>query len=1195
MTSRSLAVALALVAVSACSEKKGGVLIVSVSSTTTLSASSVQLDVTAGGRMRTWTAELKAALPPAVDYAIQIPPDALGSVSVTATAGGQTAMGSTTVAAGQTATMSLVFGQVAMGDGGADLVGATVDMIGQSADGGTDMVGQAGDMVGATGDMVGQAGDMVGATGDMAGATGDMATSPSLSSNPPSLSFGDIATNATSAGVSVTITNNGTGSTGTLTVSSGNAVFAISADTCSTKVLAPTGTCSFTVTFGPTAQMAYNSSISVGGLSISAIGTGVAPGALQATPSSRTFSNFVLGTTLLKQSFSIKNTGGVNSGTISVGTPSGTNAAEFQVTSTATCGGANLTPNATCTIEVTYNPGARGSHVASLDVTAATAGKVTISLSGNALDPARISLTAQTTADFGTVTIGSPKALKFVVANLGDVDMPAAPTIDFSVATTVLSVTNNNCSAALKAKGAGAGQENCTFDVVYAPMASGSLTSGIAVRATVTGVLDSPASVALTGQGQTAANLGVLPSMWNFNQQLLNTDSASKEFTITNSGQQPSGAITLALAGNQPGDFKIVTSASMDCAGVSLGFNQSCKATVVFRPTATGYRSATLSASGATAGSTPPVLQEGTGYTCTDNDGDGAVVESHAFDCGPVLKGDCNDSDPNNWSKCTTCKDTDGDGFFAGCDRYFNKMPDCDDTKQDVSHMPEIIGNGIDEDCDGQDLTVGDQQGVFVAPAGGPMGGNDANPGTKLLPVATLNKAASLAAAQGKRAVFMLFIGYPADLPTLANRSITFYGGFDYGFSTRGVTNGFITASGGNGITTSDAQGVPAAGFAARTIVGLDQVTITGADTPIYASRARVVGRSIATTASTANFTVGVYVDDRSDFTCVGCDLRGGSGNNSSGVSVDGRAVLDNCMVRGTGGATTQSGYARGIIAGGGANIKVLNFSDITGGKASTVRAIELVTSASGLQLTVDGSTLHGGESTGECDGLYAGTMDANVLISRSKVEGCTSSATAMSYAINYSANSGALRISSSGLYGSQGLWTYGLNLGGAMSVDLWNNIVDMGAGTNGAYGLFLLNNGGLTRIMNNYFVVNGSNTAMSAGNNGGKVIDMWTNLFSVGHSCVFDDGSGCKSAPPNSCAGSFNQRCLSASNNQINSCTFSGLSLSGAAGPCDGSSSFQGTDPTAFYSTPPADLTHDFNNTSRPKGQGWDIGPTER
>ncbi len=84
-----------------------------------------------------------------------------------------------------------------------------------------------------------------------------------------------------------------------------------------------------------------------------------------------------------------------------------------------------------------------------------------------------------------------------------------------------------------------------------------------------------------------------------------------------------------------------------------------------------------------------------TWYRDDDGDGRGAPnKETVKSTCEQVSvypkvvdnKQDCDDSDPNTWDTCSTCKDNDNDGYYETCNRYQNiKGPDCDDSDADIN------------------------------------------------------------------------------------------------------------------------------------------------------------------------------------------------------------------------------------------------------------------------------------------------------------------------------------------------------------------------------------------------------------------------------------------------------------------------------------------------------------------------------
>ncbi len=115
--------------------------------------------------------------------------------------------------------------------------------------------------------------------------------------------------------------------------------------------------------------------------------------------------------------------------------------------------------------------------------------------------------------------------------------------------------------------------------------------------------------------------------------------------------------------------------------------------------------------------------------SCTDTDTDGYFAEYNCgseIDCNNTDQGvhpgaaeictdnkdndcdgnaDCSDSDCKNNAACQTlCTDADADGYFAeeNCDTDI----DCNNAAAEIHpNAPEICGDGIDQDCDGSDIS----------------------------------------------------------------------------------------------------------------------------------------------------------------------------------------------------------------------------------------------------------------------------------------------------------------------------------------------------------------------------------------------------------------------------------------------------------------------------------------------------------
>jgi len=233
-------------------------------------------------------------------------------------------------------------------------------------------------------------------------------------------------------------------------------------DNCGTGVAAG-GSCTFSVTFTPTASGARAGSISItdnaaGSPQIVTLsgGSGLAPAA-SLTPSSLTFASQVLGTSSAAQTVQLS-----NSGTAALSLANVQVSGDFAQTNNCP---ASLAAGATCTFSVTFTPTASGSRSGILTVNDNASGSPqTVSLFGNGI--VDFSLTAAPTS--ATVNAGAAASYTLTAAPLGGAfsgaialscgTLPTATTCSFSpasvtpgskAATSTLKITTTATSAAM--------------------------------------------------------------------------------------------------------------------------------------------------------------------------------------------------------------------------------------------------------------------------------------------------------------------------------------------------------------------------------------------------------------------------------------------------------------------------------------------------------------------------------------------------------------------------------------------------------------------------------------------------------------------------------------------------------------------------------------------------------------------------
>jgi hypothetical protein len=255
---------------------------------------------------------------------------------------------------------------------------------------------------------------------------------------------------------------------------------------------------------------------------------------------------------------------------------------------TDTCGG-SVPAAGNCTFSVTFNPAAAGSRSGSILILDDASGAPhLITLNGDG-SIAVVSLTPASLTFSATLVGGSSAAQTVTLANTGN----ATLTISNIQVTGDYSQTNN-CPSALAA---GSG---CTFNITFAPTATGTRNGALTLTDSVSG---SPQTVIFTGSGY-VSTLSVAPVSLTFGSQALKTSSATQVVTVTNTG---ASSITISSASTS-GDF----GQTNNCGTVAAN-GGTCSVSVKFSPTASGTRSGTLSVNGSFAGSPQTLSLSGTG------------------------------------------------------------------------------------------------------------------------------------------------------------------------------------------------------------------------------------------------------------------------------------------------------------------------------------------------------------------------------------------------------------------------------------------------------------------------------------------------------------------------------------------------------------------------------------------------------
>jgi hypothetical protein len=475
------------------------------------------------------------------------------------------------------------------------------------------------------------------------------------------LNFGQVASGQSVQKI-LTLTNSSP--TATLTIRRITSEWPFLSTTTCGATLAPAATCTVTLTYTPTNQVAAGSSpppttadsgelviesdagsspdlIDLTGSSTPVYvtsPTNVAPLAtLMPSQSSLTFASTMVGNVSAPQTVTLDNTGTATLNILGLQT-----SPDYTVSSNC----ASIVPGTSCTLTVTFTPqnstqqgSGSGMRASAIEVSSnATTSLEFISVVGVS-SPSSLTI-AQSSLNFGTVLVGANLSLPLQLTNTG----ASAITFGILSATTTLNaaagdytVAAGNCPQPGLALAAGT---SCTVQVGFAPTQSGTITGTLSIASSASTL---PLVVALTGVGEQSHML-ITPASLSFGSIAVGSP-ASLSLTLSNNGTAPITGISLATTG----DYAV----TVPCAVTTLTAGGSCGVTVTFTPTRTGTDNATLTVDSSDATSPDAVPLTGTGFvngTFTLSVGGGGASASATVSSGTPASYNLTVTPGNNFS-----------------------------------------------------------------------------------------------------------------------------------------------------------------------------------------------------------------------------------------------------------------------------------------------------------------------------------------------------------------------------------------------------------------------------------------------------------------------------------------------------------------------------------------------------------------
>ena len=287
--------------------------------------------------------------------------------------------------------------------------------------------------------------------------------------------------------------------------------------------------------------------------------------AITVSPQSLVFAATAVNATSAPQTVTVTSSGNI---AVTIGTPQING--NFAITAD-TCSGQTLASGTSCTVGVAFVPVVLGPATGTLSIPSTGGTAVAVALSGNGAHPATDTLSSSSLT-FAAQPVNTPSAAQTVtLTNSGDV----ALAISSIASSNPQFVESDNCGSSLAA------QSTCTLSVIFTPTASGVVTGSLSVQDAM-----QTQTISLSGTGFVAATDTLSPTSLAFGSQKLGTSSPAQTVTLTNSGDV---ALSLTSIASSSSEF-----AQSNNCGTSLAAHSSCAISLLFTPTVSGTRTASL-------------------------------------------------------------------------------------------------------------------------------------------------------------------------------------------------------------------------------------------------------------------------------------------------------------------------------------------------------------------------------------------------------------------------------------------------------------------------------------------------------------------------------------------------------------------------------------------------------------------------